>query len=108
MWDWAIWAGLAVAVVTGVGATALLVVAVLRCLRGLKRTRRRIFKELDELAASAEAVGEKAGAMGSGGERLARSLAGLAASRRRLALLQAALDEATDAFGWLAVVYPRK
>jgi hypothetical protein len=108
MWDWAIWAALAVAAVAGATAAGQLGVAVLRFFRGLKRVRRRIFRELDEVAAAAERAGERAAELGPGGARLERSLAGLAASRRRLAVLQSALDEATDAFAWLALVPRRK
>jgi hypothetical protein len=108
VWDWIVWAALAVAVLAGVGALARLVVVTLRAWRDLKRSRRAVFKELDRVAAAAETAGTHATALGGDSERLSRSLASLAASRRRLAVLQSALDEATDAVGRVASVYPRK
>lgn len=108
MWDWAIWAALAAAVVAATIAGARLGLGVLSFFRQLKRVRRRIFRELDELAASAERTGTRAAQLGPGAERLTRSLDGLAASRRRLAVLESALDEAAAAFAWLALVPRRK
>jgi hypothetical protein len=108
MWDWIVWAALAVAVLAGIGALARLVVVALRGWRDLKRSRRAVFKELDRVAAAAEAAGTHAAALGDDSERLSRSLVSLAASRRRLAVLQSALDEATDAVGRVTAVYPRK
>jgi hypothetical protein len=56
---------------------------------------------LERLAANSEAVGSDAPRLEASLERLRRSLA-------RAAVLGAALDDARDAFGRLAAVYPRK
>jgi hypothetical protein len=108
MWDWLVWVALAVAVLAGVGSLARVFVVALRAWRDLKRSRRAVFKELDRVAAAAEAAGTHAAALGVDSERLSRSLAQLAASRRRLAVLQSALDDATGAVGRITAVYPRK
>jgi hypothetical protein len=108
MWDWLVWAALAAGVAATIAAAAVLGVALLRFFRGLGRSRRRLFAELDGLADSAEAVGGRAEAVGGGNERLTGALARLAASRRRLDVLRQALDEAGDAFAWFRLVYPRK
>lgn len=108
MWDWSIWGALIVATVAGVAGIAHVVVAGLRFWRDLKRSRRRLFADLDALALSAEAVADRAAAAAAGTERLTRSLERLAVSQRRLAVLRQALDEATDSAAWLAALYPRK
>jgi hypothetical protein len=56
---------------------------------------------LERLAANSEAFGSDAPRLEASLERLRRSLA-------RAAVLGAALDDARDAFGRLAAVYPRK
>jgi hypothetical protein len=56
---------------------------------------------LERLAATSEAFGSDAPRLEASLERLRRSLA-------RAAVLGAALDDARDAFGRLAAVYPRK
>jgi hypothetical protein len=108
MWDWVVWGALAVALVVGIAASARFVVLALRAWRDLRRTRRALFKALDELAARAEALGEKAAGIGPASERLTAALDGLSVSRRKLAVLQAAFDDATDALAVVTAVYPRK
>lgn len=108
MEDWLVWGALAAGGIATIAAVARLVVVVLRFFRDLKRSRRRLFEELDALAASAEAVGERTEAAGAGSERLTGALERLAVSRRRLNVLRQALDEAGDAFAWARLVYPRK
>jgi DNA-directed RNA polymerase specialized sigma24 family protein len=108
MWDWLVWAALAIAVIAGTAALVRLVVIALRAWRDLKRSRRALFKELDWLADAADAAAEKAAAAGPASDRLTRSLERLAVSRRKFAVLRSALDEATDAVRRVAAVYPRK
>jgi hypothetical protein len=108
MWSWAVWATLAFAViafaVTVFGAGR----ETFRFIRQLGRSRRALFGELDAAAAKAENAALKAEALGGGSERLTQSLARLSTSRRRLAVLQTAWDEATDVVGAITSVYPRK
>ncbi|SRR6266516_183040 len=108
VWNWVVWAALAIAVAAGIASLVRLAIVGLRFWRELKRTQRAVFAELDALAARAEAVGERAAALGGGSERLSRSLARLAVSRRRLNVLRQAIDEVTDAVGTVTAVYPRK
>jgi hypothetical protein len=108
MWDWVVLGSLVLATVAWIAAAARTGVAALRLWRDVKRTQRRLFGELDALAAAAESAGERAAAAGAGSERLTQSLQRLARSRRRLGVLQAAIDEAQDVVGSVTVVYPRK
>jgi hypothetical protein len=106
--DWVVWIALGVSLVAGIGAMARFAVVSLRAWRDVRRSRRALFKELDNLAARAEALGEKAGGLGDASERLNRALEQLAVSRRKLAVLQSAYDEATGALTAVTAVYPRK
>lgn len=108
MWDWLVWGALAVGTIAWLAAAARSGVAALRLWRDFKRTRRRVFGELDALAGAAEAAGERAAAAGAGGERLTRSLERLAVSRRRLGVLRQALGETQDVVGGVTALYPRK
>jgi uncharacterized membrane protein YraQ (UPF0718 family) len=108
VWDWLVWGALAAVVVAAIAGAVVLGVAVLRFFRDLKRSRRAIFRELDRIAATAAEIGEHVTEAGAASERLSGSLARLAASRRRLAVLQSALDEVEESFGWALALYPRK
>ena len=103
-----IWASLAVAVVVAGAALARFAILALRGWRDLKRSRRALFAELDRVAEAADAVGVRAQALGTGSDRLTRSLARLRESRRRLAVLHSAVDEAKDAVAVVTWVIPRK
>jgi len=108
VWTWIVWAALAVGTVTWTAAAARTGVAALRLWRDVKRARRRLFGELDALAAAAETAADRAAAAGAESERLTRGLARLAVSRRQLGVLQQALGEAQDVVGGVTAVYPRK
>jgi hypothetical protein len=108
VWDWLVWSALAAAILAVVAAIVRLGVVLLRAYRDFKRSRRALFKELDRVADAAESVASRAEALGAGSERLTHSVERLAVSRRRLNVLRAAIDEATDAAGWVTAVYPRK
>jgi hypothetical protein len=60
------------------------------------------------LAVALERLAERSTTFGSDFPRLEAALARLATSRRRLAVLQAALQDVQDAVGRVAAVYPRK
>ena len=95
MWNWLIYAALAVAVVATTGGLALLAVRVLQAWRDLKRLRRHVAKELDRLADLAEQTADKIETVSDTGE-LDRSLASLRSSLARAAVLREAWDEATS------------
>jgi hypothetical protein len=106
--DWVVWVALGVSLVAAIAAMVRFGLLSLRAWRDVNRSRRALFAELDLLAARAEALGEKAAGLEEVSERLTRALDRLALSRRKLAVLQSAFDEATDAFGAVTAVYPRK
>ncbi len=108
MWDWLVWIALAVAFLAAIGAAVKLGVDAMRFIRQLKRTRRHVFGDLDAVAAAAEAAGLRAEAAGAGSTRLTESLDQLAASRRQLAVLQQAFDEAKGVFTRITWLYPHK
>jgi hypothetical protein len=108
VWDWLVWAALALAILAACAAMVRLGVLVSRFFRVLNRSRRTVFRELDRVGGRAAAAGERAAEVGAGSERLSASLEQLAASRRRLAVLQAALDEVGETFAWVGLLYPRK
>jgi hypothetical protein len=95
MWNWLIYAALAVAVLTTTGWLAVLAVRVLQAWRNLKRLRRHVAKELDRLADLAEQTADKVEAVSDTGE-LDRSLASLRSSLAQAAVLREAWDEATS------------
>ena len=75
--------------------------------RTLKRFRRHLGKELDELADAGERTAEAA-ARATDTTELDQSLGRLRVTLARFAVLREALDEATGAVGRFAAVYPRK
>jgi hypothetical protein len=107
MWDWAIWAALILVAVAGGAALALLAVRVRDAWRSFEETRGTMIRGLDELAANAEAVAEKAAAAGDTAE-LEESVGRLRVSLARLAVLRAALDEARVTFGPVTALIPNK
>ena len=70
VWDWVVWASLAVAIVAGIAAMARAAVLVCCAWRVLKHSQRALFTELDRLAATADALGIKAASAGDASERL--------------------------------------
>ena len=107
MWNWAIYAGLAIGVVAVLAAAVFLAVRVLQGWRQLKWLRRHLAKELERLADLGEATADKLETV-TDNAQLESSLSRLRVDLARFAVLRQALDEAQDSFGWLALVYPRK
>ena len=107
MWDWPIWAALILVAVAGIAALALLALRVRDAWRSFDETRRTMIHGLDALAASAEAVAERAADAGDFAE-LEASVGRLRVSLAQLAVLRAALDEARVTFQPVAVFLPRK
>ena len=107
MWDWAIWAALILVGLAGIAALALLFVRARDAWRSFEETRRTMVRGLDELAASAEAVAEKAAAA-EGTTELEETLGRLRVSLARLAVLRAALDEAEVTFRPVTAFLPRR
>jgi hypothetical protein len=105
--DWAIYGALVLSVLAVAAAVAFLVVRLLQGWRSFKRLRRHLGRELERLAESAEATADKAAAA-TDQPRLERSLARLRVALAQLAVIRSAVDEASDAFGRITAVYPRK
>jgi uncharacterized membrane protein YcjF (UPF0283 family) len=105
--DWTIYGALIVGFLAIAAAAGYLVVQVLQGWRAYKRLRRRAAKELARLAEAADASAEAA-ARASDQPRLNASLARLRIALAQFAVLRNAFDEATDALGRFAAVYPRK
>jgi uncharacterized membrane protein YcjF (UPF0283 family) len=105
--DWAIYGALIVGFLAVVAAAAYLVVQVLRGWRAYKRLRRRAARELARVADAADATAETV-ARAADQQRLGVSLARLRVALAQFAVLRRAFDEATDALGRIAAVYPRK
>ncbi len=105
VWDWAVWATLAFAVLATLGAGALAAVRLVSGWRALTRARRQLAAHLGDLAARGEATTDKLAVAGDRhelGERLAR----LRGSLAQLTVLRGALADADDALGWLGVFAP--
>jgi uncharacterized membrane protein YcjF (UPF0283 family) len=105
--DWAIWTALIVGALAVAAGLGFLAVRILQGWRTLKRFRRHLGKELEQLAASGERAAEAA-ARATDTTELDQSLGRLRVTLARFAILRAALDEATGAVGRLTAVYPRK
>jgi hypothetical protein len=101
--NWVIYAALAVGTLAFMGALGFLGVRILQGWRTLKRLRRHLGKELERLADLGEATADKVGAA-SDTAALDASVTRLRVSLARLAVLRAALDEATAP---VAAVIPR-
>ena len=107
MWDWAIWAALALGTVAGFTASALLVMRSLEIWRVLGQTRGAVVGGLDAFAAQAGAVADKLGAAGDTVE-LQESVGRLRRSLARLDVLRAALDEVDAGVGRVTAYLPHK
>jgi hypothetical protein len=103
MWDWLVYAALIAGALAVAGALVLLAVRVLQALRAFKRLRRHVFRDLDRLAAKADATADKLEAA-SDTEKLDDAVARLRESLAQLAVLRAAWDEATA----FTALIPRK
>jgi hypothetical protein len=106
--DWTIYGALLVGFLCIAAATWLLVRRLLRTWSEFKRVQRLLSDELAQLAASADAAARAAERQGGDQARLDQSLARLRVTLARFAVLQNALDEASETFGRFAAVLPRK
>jgi len=108
MWDWAIWGALIVVVVAGTAALALFAVRARQAWRAARDRPQDVLRRLDEFSRKAEAVAEKIAAAGDATVELEGSIERLRISLAQLAVLRAALDEATGTVGRVAAYLPRK
>jgi len=99
VWDWAIWAALIVVVLAGIGALALFVVRARQAWRDARDTAPDVLRRLDEFSHKAETVAEKISATGDATAELEGSVERLRVSLAQLAVLRAALGEATGTVG---------
>lgn len=108
MGNWVVWSSLLIGALVAGGALARFALVALQGWRDLKRSRHSLFTELDRVAEAADAVAVRAEALGAGTDELTRSLARLRESRRRLAVLRAAVRETQDALAVVTWIAPRK
>ena len=101
---WAVWIGLAVAVLV-VGFSAYRAVRELICaFRALRELQSRTLGALESLARSVEQLAHHPDPTG----KLEPALASFNRSRAQLSVLLAAVDEVRDSVGRVTSVYPRK
>jgi hypothetical protein len=105
--DWAVYGALIASFLVIVGATALLVVRILRGWRDLKRFRRHLARGLVALADKAERTSEIVERV-SDQQELESSLARLRVTLARFNVLLAAADEVESSLLRVASVFPRK
>jgi hypothetical protein len=105
--DWTIWTALGVGALAVLAALGFLGIRLLQGWRVFKRFRRHLGNELDRLAHAAEDTAQAA-ARATDTAELHQSLGRLRVTLARLAVLREALDEATEAVGRFAAVYPSK
>jgi hypothetical protein len=108
MWDWAIWGALIVVAAAGIAALVLLAVRARQAWRAARDTPQNVLRRLDEFSRKAEGVAEKIAAAGDATVELEGSIERLRISLAQLAVLRAALDEATGTVGRVAAYLPRK
>jgi hypothetical protein len=108
MWDWAIWGALIVVVVAGIAALVLFALRVRQAWRAARDTPRDVLRRLDEFSRKAEAAAERVAAAGDATAELEGSIERLRISLAQLAVLRAALDEATGTVGRVAAYLPHK
>jgi plasmid stabilization system protein ParE len=101
---WAVWIGLAIAVLAVAFGVYRAVRQVLELFRSLKRLRGESAKALDELTRAADRLAQHPNA----GAKLEPALARLTRDRARLNVLLAAVDEVRDSVARVTFVYPRK
>ena len=105
--DWTIYGALILGFLAIGGGSARFFVHARELWRSFRRLRGNLAVELERLAESSEkasASAERAGDQ----ERLTESLGRLRVSLAQFAVLQSAFEEATDAFGRITAVVPRK
>jgi uncharacterized membrane protein YcjF (UPF0283 family) len=105
--DWTIYGALILGFLAIAAGSARLFVHTRQMWRLFRQLRRNLARELERLAEVSEATSAAAERAGDQ-ERLNESLARLRVSLAQFAVLRAAFDEATDAFGRIAAVVPRK
>jgi len=103
MWNWLIYAALAVGVPAALAGLALLAVRLLQARRSFKRLRRHVARELDRLADLGDATVTKL-ERATDTDELDRSLASLRMSLARITVLREAYAEATR----FTALIPRK
>jgi len=108
MWDWAIWGALTVVALAGTGALVLFALRTRQAWRDARDTPRDVLRRLDEFSRKAEAVAEKVAAASDATVELEGSIERLRISLAQLAVLRAALDEATGTVGRVAAYLPHK
>jgi len=105
--DWTIYGALIVGFIAIAAGSARLFVHARDMWRSFRRLRGNFAVELDRLSEASEkasATAERAGDQ----QRLNESLGRLRVSLAQFAVLQSAFEEATDAFGRITAVLPRK
>jgi Flp pilus assembly protein TadB len=105
--DWAVYAALIAAGLAVVAAAVFVVVRSLQAWRDFKRFRRQLGRHLDQLADAGERTAQAAERVTDSAE-LTASVGRLRRSLGRLAVLRAALDEATGTVTRFSALYPRK
>ena len=103
-----VWIALGIAVVASTAALVAAVRAGLRAWRDFRGFGRATAAALADLTQGLERFTERAGSTPAHAPQLERSRAKLSVSLARLAVLRAAVDEATDAAGRFSALYPRK
>jgi hypothetical protein len=88
------------------------VIVLFRTVRAFWREVKSFTEEVDrtaiELTVALEGLAERSAGFGTGFPRLEAALARFEASRRRLAVLRAAIQDVQDGVGRVTAVYPRK
>jgi HAMP domain-containing protein len=105
--DWAVYGALIAAALAVVAAAVFVAVRSLQAWRDFKRFRRQLGRELDQLATASERTAVAAERATESAE-LAASVGRLRGSLARLAILRAAVDEATGTVTRFTALYPRK
>jgi hypothetical protein len=101
---WAVWIGLAIAVLTVAFGVYRAVRQVLEMFRSLKRLKSEATKALEELTRATELLSEHPDPTG----KLQPALVRLGRDRTHLAVLLAAVDEVRGSLGLVTAFYPRK
>jgi hypothetical protein len=104
----AIWLALAFFLACGSAGVAFAAIRALRVWRDLRGLKKRLSEGLGQLADSAAEVERRLSSGLGGTEELGAALGRLADSRRQLAILIAATQDASSLLGRISAVYPRK
>jgi hypothetical protein len=108
MWLVGVWVGLGLIVAVVVVGTVVSVTRGLRAWRDVKTLKAGLAESLARLGRASEELDRKTAALPNRTDELTRALARLAESRRRLAVLQGATQEANDALSRFTAFLPRK